>query len=290
VIRVGIKATIVGVIFSLVACGVPNAESEKKNAFDKRNYSINDVINVDDRYSLALYGMPSVSFSDAKSCYQIAGIGKEELLSTPGVVGEIFGVHMQPYWQHLVRIGASSEASPQSILLSGKYVNSDDSPDFTVSGTLVERGELCGEITGRVFVASGFVNLEQILEMEASTDDASFDSQQATGMYILINAASELGIQNSNLILSCVSSLRIEITKGKDVTPDYLVWVSLLGDKISSGALDPMTLDNNADFKSLIDAGGDFELAEQGIDREKLEMCTSISSNAIEMASKEMQQ
>lgn len=264
----------------LAGCG--NASGEISNA---ASASVED-----QRYVLSLYATPTMSYSTAKSCFQLAKLGEAEIKKTPGIMGKVFGEHFKPYWKFLVDIGSESSASKKDVLINGKYVKSELAPSLKLTGGLEARSEQCGFATGQAFVHSGFLNIGDVIEMEDSTDDVTFDSDEALGMYLLGQAADDVYANNQEMVVDCAAAMRTILPHGEEPDANYFVWLSSLSDIVSEGVVDASSLAESSEtFQRLIRGKGNPEIALEMLDENLKTSCVSVASAAVAKAQAEVQ-
>jgi len=262
--------------FFLVSC------SEVSNA---RSVSIDD-----QRYVLSLYATPIMTHATAKSCFQLAKLGEAEIKKMPGIMGKVFGDHFKPYWKFLVDIGSESGASKKDVLINGKFVKSEVEPTVVLTGDLEARSEQCGFVTGQAFIHSAFLNIGDVIELEDSSDDVTFDSDEALGMYLLGQAADDVFANNQDMILGCAATMRAALPHGEEPDANYFVWMSSLADVISEEIVKPSSLSIKSDvFKGLFNAKGDSTVAIGIVDEGLKTSCADTASAAVAKAQAEFQ-
>ena len=269
--------------FFLEACGeVSDARSVSSDA---RSVSIDD-----QRYVLSLYATPTMTHSTAKSCYQLAKLGEAEIKRTPGIMGKVFGEHFKSYWKFLVDIGAESGASKKDVLINGKFVKSEIEPSFALTGGFEARSEQCGFVTGQAFIHSGFLNIGDVIELEDTSDDVTFDSDKALGMYLLGQASDDVFSNNQDMILGCAATLRAALPHGEEPDANYFVWMSSFADVISEDIVKSSSLSVKNDvFKGLFNAKGDATVALGVVDEDLRASCIDTASAAVAKVQAEFQ-
>lgn len=274
------KFVLLSLAVFLIACGEVKGEASTAGS-----------VSMDDqRYMLSLHATPTMTFSTAKACYQLARIGEEEIKKTPGIMGEIFGEHFKPYWKFIVDIGSESDASKKDIFINGKFVESEIKPSLVLTGGVSARSEQCGYVTGQMLSHSGFVNIGDIIEVEDTTDGVTFDSDQALGMYIMGQAAEHVFLNNQAMVVDCAATLRAALPHGEEPDANYFVWMSSLADVISEGGVKSSALSTKSEaFKRLYGVKGDSVLALEGVDKALKSTCVEIASSAVEKIQGEVQ-
>ncbi|MEP3891502.1 MAG: hypothetical protein ABJN69_13665 [Hellea sp.] len=268
--------------FAALLAGCGNVSGEVSDA---RSASAKD-----QRYVLSLYATPTMTHATAKSCFQLAKLGEAEIKKTPGIMGKVFGEHFKPYWKFLVDIGSESSASKKDVLINGKYVKSELEPTFKLTGGLEARSEQCGYVTGQAFVHSGFLNIGDIIDMEDSSDDVTFESDEALGMYLLGQAAEDVYANNQEMIVDCAAAMRTVLPHGEEPDANYFVWLSSLADIVSEGVVDASSLMESSEaFKQLIRGKGNPEAALKELDEDLKASCVSVASAAVAKAQAEVQ-
>jgi len=244
----------------------------------------------DQRYVLSLYATPTMNYSTAKSCYQLARIGEAEIKKTPGVMGRVFGGHFKPYWKFLVDIGSESGASKKDVFINGKFVKSEVEPSLILTGGVSARSEQCGYVTGQMLSHSAFVNIGDIIEVEDTTDEVTFDSDEALGMYILGQAAEDVFSNNQEMVVDCAATLRAALPSGEEPDANYFVWMSSLADVISEGVINSSSLSKKSDaFKVIFNSEGDSTIALEMVDETLKSSCIDIASAAVAKVQAEVQ-
>ncbi len=250
-----------------------------------------EVVSEDPRYDLALFGLPRLSYGTAKTCYQVAKIGEGEMKKTPGVMGELFGDHMVPFWRHVVGSGSNSKTGKGVVLSYGEFSSTSPPSDFVLPSKLIQRARECGRISGEAFVASAFLNINQIVEIEATEEGANFDGQQSAGVYIMGQAAIDIAPQDIETILDCVATLRATFKYGENISPDYLIWNSLLADFVGTGKINQNSFgERSSEFKKLLAAKGEPDILIGQIDKNKQSKCLEVTGAALERARVEFAQ
>jgi len=264
----------------LVACG--DVKSDVPN--------VKPASDTDQRYALSLYGTPKMTYSTAKSCYQLMKLGEAEIKKTPGVMGKVFGEHMKPYWRMLVDIGSEGEASKKDLLVAGKFVKSNEEPSFALTGSMVERSEQCGFITGQAFIKSGFLNIGDMIGADDDNKEVEFDSDEVLGMYILGQATEDVFANKRPMIVDCAAAMVTALPQDSEPDASSVVWMSALADFISEGDGSVSSLADSSDnFKRLVDGKGDLSLPKEKLDRDLLASCTEIANAAVVKAQAEVQ-
>lgn len=264
----------------LAACG--NVKSDAHNA--------TAVSDADQRYALSLYGTPQMTYSTAKSCYQLIKLGEAEIKKTPGVMGKVFGEHMKPYWRMLVDIGTEDAASKKDLLVDGKFVKSTEKPSFVLTGGMVERSEQCGFVTGQAFIRSGFLNIGDMIGADDDNKEVEFDSDEVLGMYILGQAADDVFANKQSMIVDCAAAMVAALPQGTEPDASSVVWMSALADYISEGDGNVSSLADSSDnFKRLVDGKGDLSLSKEKLDMDFSSSCAEIANAAVVKAQAEVQ-
>ena len=104
----------------------------------------------DQRYVVALYSMPTMTYSDVKTCARLMKLSEGEMKKAPGVLGLNLGVHAKPYWKFVRKIGSNGGASKRDVLVSGAFVDAGVEPSYVLSGGLIKESEQCGFVTGQL--------------------------------------------------------------------------------------------------------------------------------------------
>jgi len=237
----------------------------------------------DQRYILALYSMPTMTYSDVKACSTIMKIGESEFKKTPGVVGRLMAGHGRPYWKFLKGLGSKSKASKKDVLVDGAFIETDVAPSYTVSGSLIERSEQCGFVTGQVLMQSGFVNVSDALDIEDENENVSFESNEALGLYLLGEAAEDLQVQNKDMVAECSAVMRLSLPLGVEPEANYVLWMSALAVSIGEGDLNPASLSKaGVHSKRLYGGKRGLAAAAEGLNEELKTSCDTIAASALE--------
>lgn len=254
---------------------------------------------LDERYVLVAHGLPTLTYGTAKSCHRIIKLGDKEIKNSPGVVGEVFGQHMEPFWRYMVEHGSQTEAPKTAILSSGWFSKDEGEPEFSLTGGLIKKSEDCGFITGQAFVTSGLTTVEQVIEMsEVGTEDG-FSNNELAGMVLMESAAEYISINYPNKALDCLSSLTASLHSTDDnfeMADDELdmhrmIWGAVVADGVNRQRYDPTKFSEvSSEFKQLAAFKRDGDKLTDTFNVELRDECASLSTDAVVKASEEAQQ